>query len=171
MAQIEINGKPYELPTLDTITLDEERLLYIYADTVVQDFIPAHPESTDEEKALYQSLQLRKIRNPEFKKALAHIAYRRENPDADDAEIQAAIGLVNALAVDIAMLRGDDEDPPTSSQKPPASTKSSSEPSSSTDSGSRTENGSGHQDKSPEPTGTTESGTSSPGVPLTASAS
>lgn len=163
---IEIDGKRYPLPTLDTITLDEERILYIYADTVVQDFIPPHPDSSDEEKAVYQQAQLRKIRNPDFKKALAHVAYKRENPNADDAEIQQAIGLVNALEVDIAMLRGDDEDPPAeTSQRPLESKRSTSEPSRPTDSGRDTEKSSVPAEEIPARTGTTESETSSPGAP------
>lgn len=164
---IEIDGKQYELPTLDTITLDEERILYIYADTVVQDFIPAHPDASDEDKALYQQLQLRKIRNPDFKKALAHIAYKRENREADDAEIQAAIGLVNALEVDVAMLRGD-EDPHQTSQKQPGSKTSTSEHSSSTDSGRDTETSSDLAVESLGDTGTTGSETSSRGAHLIA---
>ena len=163
---IEISGKRYELPTLDTITLDEERILYVYSDTIVQDFVPPHPEWSNEEKANYQALQMRKIRNPEFKKALAHIAYKRQNPTADDAEIQSAIGLVNALEVDIAMIRGDDDDPPAqTSQKEPSSKSDTSEDLSCTDSGRSTESGSGQVAAIPEATGTTESDTSSPGAP------
>ena len=162
-AGFEIDGVHYPIPKLDTITLDEERILYIYADTVLQDFAPAHPEAPEDERAVYEREQLRKIRNPEFKRALAHIAYRREHPDEQDADIQRAIGQVNALAVDIALLRGDDDSPPApSSQNEPSNRNASRPPSRSTDSGTPTENSSAPSDGHPASTGTTGSGTSSP---------
>jgi len=162
---IEIRGSKYPLPTLDTVTLAEERVLFVYADCVVRDFIPAHPDATDEEKAAYAQLQLRKIRNPDFKRCLAQISYRRSHPDAEDAAAWEAAGDANALETDIAMLWGDDPDPPAeTSQKQPESETSTSEHSSSTDSGRSTTNGSERPDESPAATGTSESDTSSPGV-------
>ena len=160
-----IDDKSYPIPTLDTINLDEERILFLYADTVLQDFMPVHPDWTDEEKRVYESVQMRKIRNPDFKRALAHIAYRRKNLDLDDAAIQEAIGKVNALEVDLAMVRGDDSPPAQSSQTPLESESNTSKPSRSTDSGSHTQPSSDQEDESPEPTGTIESETSSPGAP------
>lgn len=155
---IDILGERYPFPTLDTITLAEERVLFVYADCVVRDFIPAHPDASDEEKAAYQQLQLRKIRNPDFKRALSYIAYRRKNTDADDEKSWMAAGEANALEADIAMLWGDGPSPPvTSSQKQPESTTSTSEHSSSSDSGSSTKNGSETQDENPGRTGITES--------------
>lgn len=160
-----IDGEHYSLPTLDTITLDEERVLYIYADTVLQDFVPAHPESTDEERAAFELLQMRKLRNPDFKRALAHIAYRRKHPEVEDSEIQVAIGKANALEVDIAMLRGNEDSPPApSSQNEQPSKSDISDRSKLTGSGSHTEITSAPADASPEPTGTIASETSSPGV-------
>jgi hypothetical protein len=163
---IEVNGVRYDFPTLDTINLDEERILYIYADCVVRDFIPAHPDASDEDKETYRKVQMLRLRNPDFKRALAHVAYRRANPNAEDPDIQKAIGTVNALEADIAMLWGEDEDPTQTSQNEPASERSTSEPSRPTDSGRSTPNGSETQAESPEPTGTTGSGTSSPGADL-----
>jgi hypothetical protein len=169
---INVNGENYPFPTLDTITLDEERILYIYSDCVVRDFIPAHPDASDEEKDSYQRVQMLKLRNPEFKRALAHIAYRRANPSFADQDIQKAIGAVNALEADIAMLWGDDdEDPTQTSQKQPDEKKSGSEESKLTDSGRPTTNGSAPVEEIPAPTGTTESATSSLGVAPTALAS
>jgi hypothetical protein len=166
---IQIRDEQYPFPTLDTVTLAEERVLFVYADCVVRDFIPAHPEATDEEKAAYGQLQLRKIRNPDFKRCLAFIAYRRQHPDLEDAEVWKAAGEANALEADIAMLWGDGPNPPMTSQKQPENETSTSEPSSSTDSGRSTKNGSALPDESHIPTGTSESDTSSPGAPLTAS--
>jgi hypothetical protein len=169
---IEIRGSRYPFPTLDTVTLAEERVLFVYADCVVRDFIPAHPDATDEEKAAYGQLQLRKIRNPDFKRSLAYIAYKRSHPDFEDADVWKAAGEANALEADIAMLWGDGPSPPaTTSQKQPENARSTSEPSTSTDSGRSTTNGSGHQDESPTPTGTSGSDTSSPGARPTASVS
>lgn len=162
---IEIRGSRYPFPTLDTVTLAEERVLFVYADCVVRDFIPAHPEATDEEKAAYEQLQLRKIRNPDFKRCLAYIAFRRGNPSSEEKEAWNAAGEANALEADIAMLWGDGPSPPaTTSQKQPEPKTSSSEPSNSTDSGRSTKNGSDLADESPAPTGTFESDTSSPGA-------
>lgn len=162
---IEIDEEFYSLPTLDTITLDEERVLYLYADTVLQDFAPAHPESSDEEKAAVEALQWRKVRNPDFKRALAHIAYRRRHPEVTDAQVEEAIGKANALQVDLEMLRGDDDSPPDpTSQKQPESESATSLPSRLTDSGSPTEKSSDEADLPPAAIGTTESDTSSPGV-------
>jgi hypothetical protein len=163
---IEIRGSRYEFPTLDTVTLAEERVLFVYADCVVREFIPAHPEATDEEKNAYHQLQLRKIRNPDFKRCLAFIAYQRQHPDLEDAEVWKVAGEANALETDIAMLWGDGPSPPVeTSQKQQESRRSISEPSSSTDSGRSTKNGSDPVDESLTPTGTSESDTSSPGAP------
>ena len=161
---ITVNGVQYPFPTLDTITIREERILYIYADCIVRDFIPAHPEATAEEKAAYQKLQLLKLRDPAFKGALAHIAFRRVNPEMSSEDIEKAIGTVNALEADIAMLWGEEEDPTQTSQKQPESKSDTSEPSSSTGSGRSTENGSDHPVESPAPTGTIALVTSSPGA-------
>ena len=163
---IEIRGSRYPFPTLDTVTLSEERVLFVYADCVVRDFIPAHPEATDEEKAAYGQLQLRKIRNPDFKRCLAYIAFRRKHADLDDAEVWKAAGEANALEADIAMLWGDGPDPPAmTSQKQPESKTSTSEHLSSTDSGRSTKNGLDPAAESLTSTGTSESDTSSPGAP------
>jgi hypothetical protein len=169
---IKIRGERYPFPTLDTVTLAEERVLFVYADCVVRDFIPAHPEASDEERAAYEQLQLRKIRNPDFKRCLSFIAYKRKHPDLEDADAWRAAGEANALEADIAMLWGDGPSPPaTTSQKQPVSETSTSEPSNSTDSGRSTKNGSDRQDVSLTPTGTSESDTSSPGAPPIALAS
>lgn len=162
---IEIRGSRYPFPMLDTVTLDEERVLFVYADCVVREFIPAHPEATDEERAAYEALQLRKIRNPDFKRALAFIAYRRKHPDSEEETAWKAAGEANALEVDIAMLWGDGPNPPaTTSQKQPENKRSTSEHLSSTDSGRSTTNGSEQAEESPTPTGTSVLGTSSPGA-------
>jgi hypothetical protein len=162
---IEIRGSRYPFPTLDTVTLSEERVLFVYADCVVRDFIPAHPDATDEEKAAYGQLQLRKIRNPDFKRSLAFIAYKRAHPEKDDVDVWTAAGEANALEADIAMLWGDGpEDPQMTSQKQPENRTPTSEPSNSTDSGRSTKSGSAPRDENHTPIGTSESDTLSPGA-------
>jgi hypothetical protein len=164
-AGFEIEGKLYSFPRIDTITLDEERILYVYADTVLQDFTPAHPEMSKDEQIMYETLQMRKIRNPDFKRALAHIAYKRENPHVQDSDIQVTIGGVSALEVDLALLRGDDDDPPAmTSQKPLESKSDINELSRPTDSGSPTEQSSAQVVDLHAATGTTELETSSRGA-------
>ena len=165
---IEINGERYEIPTLDTIDLDEERILYVYADAVLQDFADPHPEWNEDDKRAYEVAQLRKIRNPDFKRALAHIAYRRRNPELSDDDIQQALGKISALAMDRALIRGSDDDPPAqSSQSEPEKPSDTATPLRLTASGSDTETSSEHPEEIPAATGTTESATSSRGaVPI-----
>lgn len=168
---IEIDGKPYPIPRLEDITLDEERILYIYADTVLSDFVPAHPDADEEEQKTVALLHAIKVRNPDFKRALVHIAYRRANPELDDKTIEEAVGKANAFAVDLELIRGDKTRPPaTSSQKPRESRSSSSGRSKSSDSGSRGENDSGRVVGTLGSTGTFGSATSSPESLATTSA-
>lgn len=155
-----INGESYEVPTLDTITLAEERVLYVYADCVVQDFLPAHPDWTEDDKVAHIAEVLSKVRNPAFKTALAHIAYKRRHPEVSDADIQESLGSLNALEVDIALLRGDVEDPPQDSQKPPEPTTKQSELEKPTDSGRPSESYSDPRVVNLRPTGTSELHTS-----------
>lgn len=162
---ITVDEQQYQLPTFDTITLDEERILHVYADCVVRDFIPAHPDATDEEKAKWHKLQILRTRDPNFKKALAHIALLRAHPETTDADLQKKAGRANALEVDIAMLWSDVDDPPETSQKQPESETSTRKDSKLTDSGRSTTNGSDQAAATPEATGTSESDTSSPGSP------
>ena len=154
---IEIDGERYEIPTMDTLTLDEERILYIYADCVVQDFVPAHPAWEENQQVAHTLAQMQRVRNPDFKRALAHIAYRRKHPEVTDDEINKAMGTVNALDLDLAMVSGeDDADPPAqSSQSEPLEQSETSEPTSSTHSGRPTANGSAEAAASPAAIGTT----------------
>ena len=158
---VTVEGKEYKLPTFESITLDEERLMYLYADCVVKDFIPPHPDLPDDEKEAYRRLQLIRWRDPSFKKALVAIALRRAHPEMSHEDRDAKAGTVRGIEADIAMLwAGDEEDPPQSSQSEPESKRSTSETSSSTDSGSSTKNGLALADETPEATGTSASVTS-----------
>lgn len=133
----EINGERLDVPTLESLTLDEEQILYDVAGVVQMDFIRAHPEASDEEKEAVERLILIRVRDPRFKRALAHIAYRRRYPAADFGDVQILVGSMNALDVDLALLgKGDAEDPTTSSPSEHESRSSSNGSSSSEDSGS-----------------------------------
>lgn len=160
---IELDGERYSIPTLDTITLDEERVFYIYADVVVSDFLPAHPDWAEEEARAHLMLQAHKIRNPDFKRALVHVAYKRRHPEVESEEIDRLIGGASALDLDLELIRGAAAaDPQTSS---PNELEKTSEPSPlarSGDSGPPTGKSSGTPDSSLEATGISGSDTSSP---------
>lgn len=159
-----IDGVSYPVPTLDTITLDEERVLFTYADVVVQDFLPPHPDWKEHVVLAYQTRQAGKFRDPAFKRALAHIAYKRAHPEIDDVDLEAILGSLQALAVDLAVLTGgDDENPPiATSPKRQEKTTESSARERSGDSGIPTETSSETPDENPANTGTSGSDTSSP---------
>lgn len=161
----------YEVPLLSTLDLDEERILFLFADTVIEDFVPAHPAWDEAFTRNFNRIQAGRIRNPAFKRAMAHVAYRRAHPEKDAKTIDAAVGKVNALELDLAILWGDDDPPVKSSQKPLESRSDTKPLSRSTDSGSPTENGSDPAAETHEATGTTESDTSSPGAAPAASES
>jgi len=168
----EIAVERYQIPNIFTLNLQEERILYLYGDVVVRDFIPPHPKADDEERRQYEVFQARKIRNPDFKRAVAYIAYRRRHPEVDDGDILKAVDEINAIQLDLALLQGDDDSPPAQSsqneQPPPSET---SEPTSSTGSGSPSTETSAQVVEIPRRTGTLESDTSSPGALPTEQAS
>jgi hypothetical protein len=168
-----IDGASYAVPTLDTITLDEERVLFTYADVVVQDFLPPHPDWKEHVVLAYRARQEAKFRDPAFKRALAHIAYRRAHREVSDAEIQEALGTLNALEVDLAVLKAGEEeaDPPKpTSPNEHETTNEQSEHENSGDSGTRTETSSETPEETLDSSGTSESDTSSPLSPASASA-
>jgi hypothetical protein len=131
----EIAGERYEIPRLEDLDLDEEQILYDIAGIVQADFAPAHPEASDEVKLSVMQDIADKVRNPAFKRALAHIAYRRKHPGETFGAIDVVVGKVNALDSEIALMRGDDSPPELSSPSELDSSKSSSETSPSEDSG------------------------------------
>lgn len=158
----DIEGKTYPVPTLDTFDMDEAQVLYDYAGLGLEDFGPAHPEATDEEKEANEQEILQKAKNPAFKKALLHVAYARGNPELTSAQVKAAVGKVNILQATLALLAGDDSPPEmTDSQSEPESNSVSKPPSLPTDSGSPSPNGSEGLVALPGRIGTTESATSS----------
>ena len=162
----EIDGQVYEVPTLDSFDMDEAQLLYDLSGVILEDFIPAPLDASDEEKAAHYQLQLVRIRNPAFRRAFVHVAYRRKHEGYDFDALDKGIGKMNATDISIAVLsRGDDPDPSTSSPsklEQSSNENATSEPSSSG-------NGSGSDSERPEltlaPTGTSPSVTSSTSPP------
>lgn len=170
-AGFEIEGERYEVPSIFSLNLDEERILYLYADAVVWDFIPPHPKASDEEKQEYFLTQARKLRNPDLKRAVAFIAYRRRHPEVDDGDILKSLGKLNALELNLAMLGGDEDPPDQSSRNEQNEQMQTSGPMSGTDSESNGNSHSAEVVDLPVRTGTPESDTSSPGAPPTGLAS
>lgn len=171
-AGIEIDGERYEVPSLDSLDMDECQILYDLAGIVQEDFVPLHPDSAEEEKILHESAILMRIRNPAFKRALVHIAYHRVHPELGRHEIEGLIGKLSGLDVTIAMLRGDEEeDPQKSSPNEPENTSDTSETSNSPDSGKPSGSGSGARVVLLGPIGTGKSGMSSQESDLLTSAS
>jgi len=158
----EIDGERFPIPTLDTITLDEERVLYIYADVVISDFLPTHPDWSEDEKRAHLLLQAGKLRNPDFKRALVHIAYRRRHPDVEDGDINVKVGQAGALDLDLELIRGAAEsDPPTGSPNEPDKTSATSTLERNGGSGKPIGTSSGTPEASLEDIGISESDTSS----------
>ena len=166
----DINGEVYEVPTLDSFDMDEAQILYDLSGVVLEDFIPPHPDSTDQEKAAHYQLQLLRVRDPGFKRALVHVAYRRKHPDYDSTVLDKAIGKMNATDISIAVLaRGDEEDPQSDSLNKPDEKSNTNGTSESSSSGSPSQSDSERPALTLAPTGTSPLGTSyqeSPPTPV-----
>jgi hypothetical protein len=137
-----IGGTYYDVPRLETFDLDEEQILFDISGVIQMDFVPAHPEASDEEKAEVDRRIFLTVRNPSFKRALIHIAYRRQHREMSFDEIASLVGRVSAVDSELALLRGDADPPATTSQKQPENSSPTSEPSKSEDSGRGSRNGS-----------------------------
>lgn len=159
-----IDGRDYEVPTLDSFDMDEAQVLFDYAGCVVEDFAPPHPEWSAEEKAKHEEGQLGKVRNPAFKRALVHVAYQRGNPDTHPSRVREVVGKLNIIDVTLTLLGEDDAGPPetTDSQNGHASSEPSRALSRPEDSGSPSSSDSAPPEDIPARTGTSESATSYP---------
>ena len=164
---IEIDGRTYEIPALESLDMDECQILYDYSGTALEDFAPGDPNLPADELREYERAQVAMVKNPAFKRALVHIAYRRENRETPDAEIRDAVGAANMLAVTTSLFRtseADDGPPAKASQSEPASGSDTSKQWARDSSGGSSQNGSDEPGVDPENTGTGESGTSSPAL-------
>lgn len=140
-----IDGTRYEVPTLDTFTMDEAQVLYDYCGLGIEDFVPiADPPPPDENadqdaKAAYDDLLAardrelealnRKLRNPGFLRALVHVAYQRANPRMSPQRVKDAVGASDHTENWLAFIEdgmGDDAVPPAlTTEQTPSSKKSS----------------------------------------------
>jgi hypothetical protein len=160
-----IDGTLYEVPGLDTLTMDEAQVLYDYSGLTLEDFIPEDPARPDE-----QSDDLRaKLKNPGFLRALMHIAYQRGNPSLSGVKVKTLIGSASMIgAVEHLQESGEDDAlPPASTTEPDGSSPRSSVVSS-VSSGGGSSDGSDVPAVPPEATTTMRSDTSSTS-PLTTS--
>lgn len=171
-----IAGKVYEVPMLDSLTLDEAELMYDQSGLGQEDFVQEADESDDEHTARVAKL----MRRPGFMASLARIAYQRGNPTVKAAQVQLVIGKTNRLelfsklasaepeedAVPLALTNAPNEPSPNGSPESEPST-GSSPASTGSDSGS----GSDGQAGEVVSIGTTRSDTSSTSAPTVSAAS
>lgn len=165
MKGFEINGQTYEIPAVASFDNDEARIFY------------ETTGHTMEQLWLGEITYADLFREEGFLPAMAHIAYRREHPDVDQAEVKALIGKQNRLSLLGALLSGaeDDEESPkaegATSAPSESSTSSSDEkltskPSTPEGSGNGSESSTDAPANVHESTGTPGSGTSPASVPL-----
>lgn len=130
-----IDGTLYELPTLDSFTMDEAQIMYDYSGLSLEDF--AEPE---EETAEQAAERVRRFRNPGFLRALMHIAYRRQHPKLADGEIRQLVGSANLIDAlkDLADDGETDAGPPALTSAPGGSSPSGSDVSSGSSGGGST---------------------------------
>lgn len=140
-----IDGTRYEVPTLDTFTMDEAQVLYDYSGLGIEDFVPiaeppAPPDNADQDaKAAYDELLAardgelealnRKLRNPGFLRALVHVAYQRGNPKFTPQRVREAVGASDHTQNWVAFIEeglGDETVPPAlTTEQTPSSPRSS----------------------------------------------
>lgn len=124
-----LEGRVYEVPSLDSFSLDESIVLYDYSKLTMQDFAPPGEDDDPEE---YEAAREEKMAHPGFLKALLHIAYQRGNPDAKPAKVKAVVGQANFVEAVEPMLDEEEEgeegsppDPESTSELGPSSPRSS----------------------------------------------
>lgn len=169
----EIDGERYEIPTLDTLNMDEAEVLYDYCGVTLEDFILMGIGTPEE---IAESAERR--RNPKFTRALVHIAYQRKHLDLPAAEVKDLIAGANFLNAYADLLRTlltreeDEQSPPESTSEPSEALSSGSlanEKSQSTPSakpGESSQEGLGVPGVHRVPTTRTRSGTSSTSPPI-----
>jgi hypothetical protein len=158
-----IDGKLYEVPTLDTYSMDEAQVLYDYAGLGLEDFVEPDDEAPEEVRAEFLRTLSQKLKNPQFLRSIIHVAYQRGNPEMTRGQVEAVVGAINHMAAfgDFLLASVGEERPPESATEllPPSDTSSVA---SSASSGKRSSNGSDEaQVIDQPPTGRTRSGTSS----------
>jgi len=99
----EIDGEPYDCPRIDELDLDEEAILWELAKVALPDFMRGHPQSPPEVQHAIDMVAAARTRQPGFKRALVHIAYRRQHPELTFAQIEERVGKVNGLDAEFAL--------------------------------------------------------------------
>lgn len=88
-----IDGTIYEVPTLDSLTLDEAQLLYDRSGIVQEDFVPLADETEEEREERIAKL----TRHPGFMASLVQIAYQRGNPGAKMSQVKLVLEKTNRM--------------------------------------------------------------------------
>jgi len=125
-----IDGVVYDVPTLDSFTMDEAEILYKCSGLSLEDF------AVDEDDPEQAEQFSKNLRNPGFIRAMMTVAYIRGNPGVTPAKAGTIIGKSNLIeAIQNFVGEVDADSPPeperSGSEKPDsdASTESWSEPS------------------------------------------
>lgn len=165
-----IAGKVYEVPGLDSLTLDEAELLYEQSGLAQEDFAQEADETDEEHEARVAKM----VRHPGFLGALARIAFQRGNPTVKPGQVRVILGKVNRIElfstlgqaeeepdeIPLVLTSEPNESSPSGSRESESSTKDSPE-----SSGSGLENGSGGPAGEVVNIGTSRSATSSISAP------
>lgn len=180
--QFEIEGERFDAPELHTLTLRESQILYEMTQNgsgrgiVQEDFEREDPAWDDERKASHRAAQVALMARPDFKLALATIAYRRVHRDVLVLEAQARAENANTLELTVAMILGSGDTDPTGSTsrgspQPPGSARNTSPLSETEDSGTHSGSDGTEPGIPPATIGISESDISSPGALPTESGS
>lgn len=100
----------YELPSLDSFTMDEAQILYDYSGLTLEDFVDA--DEAD-----------KKFKNPGLLRALMHVAYQRGNPRMNTSRVKTLVGAASLVSAMEQLAEGtvaaeDDAGPPVSTLEP-----------------------------------------------------
>jgi hypothetical protein len=117
VAGFEIDGERYEVPLLNTLNLRESQILADLTEArgriVQEDFEPADPTWDADRKREHVMERLRLTERPDFKRALAAIAYLRLHPEETLSVAGARSENANALDFTVASILGPDDVDPT----------------------------------------------------------
>ena len=139
VARFVIDGRDYEVPNVDTLTMGEAIVVYDYSGLGLH-------ELGDN------------ANNPGLIASFMHIAYQRANPDQTKTDIRKLIE-ATSLVEAFEKLAGDDDDSPTVRKTGPSESSPPSSSSSDASSGTGSPNGSDEQADAQPNTGATKSAT------------
>lgn len=110
----EIGDAVYPIPQVMSLDMDEAEIFWDLCGHTIETFSPDNDgEYTDDRIRIITAL----MRNPRFRRALMHIAYRREHPQASYDEISGHVGKASNMQSYVAWIaqldREDDAVPPS----------------------------------------------------------